>query len=452
MGLDTRYRAIFKSLPQPAFVIDGGRRILDCNGAAVRMLGVAPSCHIGDRLETCLPGLEPDELAPCGPTEFERRWNMHGEERHFRVRVAPVLEQERRPPAVDSGNGAVVVITDITERRRQLSERLRLGAMVEFIDDAIVAFDGEGRITAWNPGAERTYGYRRDEVVGQDVMLLMPRDRKYEAVGLHDRVLRGGETVRVETLRRRAGGEVFPVSLTLSPVQDDAGRIVGVSALARDITDRWRLQEARARHLGDLRGALAGTVRALSRAAGLRDSYTALHQQRVARLAAAVGQELGMGAASLETLETASLLHDIGKVSIPAEVLVKPVKLTTLEMALVRSHVEQGWEVLHDVPFSGPVAEVVYQHHERLDGTGYPRGLRGDAILQEARIVTVCDVVEAMSSHRPYRPALGVEVALAEVERHAGTRYAPEVVAALRRVLDTPDGGLRRELAETFSD
>lgn len=448
MDQSGRYRAIFHSLPQPVFVIDGSQCIVETNTAAAVMLDDDPACGVGRRIDVCLPGLERSELQVRQAQEFERGWRRGGEDRLFRVRVAPVRAAEQCPgPQQD---GAVVVLTDITERRRQLRDRLRLGAVVEFSDDAIIAFDTHGGIVAWNPGAERSYGYSRADAMGRSVSMLVPPQRHAEAEHLHARVMEEGETVRVETLRRRADGEVFPVSLTISPVLGTGGDVVGASAIARDITDRWRLQEARAKHIADLRGALSGTVRALSRAAGLRDSYTALHQQRVAMLAVAVGEVLGLDRLRLETIETASLLHDIGKVAIPAEVLVKPTPLTSLELALIRNHVEQGWEVLHDVPFAGPVAEVVYQHHEWLDGTGYPRGLRGEAILTEARIITACDVVEAMSSHRPYRAALGVDVALAEVTRHAGVRYDAQVVRALQRLLSAPDGRLRKEIEGTL--
>ncbi|MCX7750836.1 MAG: MEDS domain-containing protein [Candidatus Bipolaricaulota bacterium] len=180
--------------------------------------------------------------------------------------------------------------------------------------------------------------------------------------------------------------------------------------------------------------ALDELVEAFSTAMELRDRYTAGHQRRVAGLACAIAEELGLPAERVQGLRVAALLHDIGKaLFVPIEILSKPGPLTDLEMALVREHPRAGYEVLKGVEFPWPVAEVVYQHHERLDGSGYPRGLRGEEILLEARILAVADVVEAMATHRPYRPALPLAAALAELRAHRGTLYDPAVVDACDR-------------------
>jgi putative nucleotidyltransferase with HDIG domain len=161
-----------------------------------------------------------------------------------------------------------------------------------------------------------------------------------------------------------------------------------------------------------------------------RDPYTAGHQQRVARLACAIGRELGLPQESLEGLEVAGTLHDIGKVYVPAEILSKPARLSHMEMGIMKSHSEVGFEILREVTFPWPVARSVLEHHERLDGSGYPGGLKGTEISQEARILAVADVVEAMSSHRPYRAALGLPRALEEIISGRGRLYDAECVDA----------------------
>ncbi len=173
-----------------------------------------------------------------------------------------------------------------------------------------------------------------------------------------------------------------------------------------------------------------GTIDAFGRMAELRDPYTAGHQKRVAKLAYRIGGNLGMAEEDCKGIRVAGVLHDIGKIHIPAELLNKPGRLTDLEMNLVKTHPQGGYEVLKTVAFPWPVAEVVLQHHEHFDGTGYPEGLSGDSILLGARIIHVVDTVEAMSSHRPYRPALGMEAALVEVKANRGMLYCPECVDA----------------------
>ena len=150
----------------------------------------------------------------------------------------------------------------------------------------------------------------------------------------------------------------------------------------------------------------------------------------MADLAQVIGREIGLAADRVEGLRLAGTIHDMGKIAVPSEILSKPTRLTEIEFEMIRVHPKVGYDVLQDIAFSWPIAEMVHQHHERMDGSGYPRGLKGADILLEARILAVSDVVEAMASHRPYRPALGIEAALAEIEKNKGILYDSEVVSA----------------------
>jgi response regulator RpfG family c-di-GMP phosphodiesterase len=183
-----------------------------------------------------------------------------------------------------------------------------------------------------------------------------------------------------------------------------------------------------------LRLALDGTVQAMARMAESRDPYTAGHQRRVAALAEALSDELRLEAEVRETIALAAVIHDIGKIGVPAEILAKPTRLSAPERHLIEQHPAIGYTILAPVAFPWPIAEVVHAHHERLDGSGYPRGLAGDAIRIEARVLAVADVVEAISSDRPYRAALGLDVALTEIERGAGSIYDVDVVRACVRL------------------
>jgi len=173
---------------------------------------------------------------------------------------------------------------------------------------------------------------------------------------------------------------------------------------------------------------LDATIETMSKIVEAKDPYTAGHQQRVSQLSTAIAKELNLPPDKIEGIRIASLIHDIGKIGLPAEILSKPSKLTDIEFNLIKGHSQIGYDILKSIDFSYPVAQIVLQHHERLDGSGYPNNLKDDEILLEAKIIGVADVVEAMSSHRPYRPALGIDAALEEIIKNKGILYDPEVV------------------------
>jgi putative two-component system response regulator len=188
-----------------------------------------------------------------------------------------------------------------------------------------------------------------------------------------------------------------------------------------------------------LRRHLLETVSAVAAMVEMRDPYTAGHQHRVSKLATAIARELQMDETQIEGLNLAGVVHDVGKINVPAEILSKPGRLIEPEFAIIRQHPETGYEILKGIDFPWPIAMAVLQHHERLDGSGYPHGLSGDEILPEARILAVADVIEAMASHRPYRAGLGIEAALDEVESKRGTMFDAEVVDAALRLFREKD-------------
>ncbi len=194
--------------------------------------------------------------------------------------------------------------------------------------------------------------------------------------------------------------------------------------------ERDRAMQLNAQHLALMHEVLQQTVTAISKAVEARDPYTAGHQRRVADLACAIARQMALDDDQIEGIRMGATIHDIGKIQIPAEMLTKPYGLTRFELLIIREHPRVGYEILKDIHFPWPVSEIAFQHHERMDGSGYPQGLKGDQICLEARIVTVADVVEAMSSHRPYRASLGIEAALAEIRENRGTYYDAQVVDA----------------------
>ena len=196
-----------------------------------------------------------------------------------------------------------------------------------------------------------------------------------------------------------------------------------------------------------LAGALRSTIEAMSKTMEWRDPYTAGHQRRVAQISMLLASKLGMNNDAIQALYMAGMVHDIGKVAVPAEILTKPTHLTDLEMKMVQEHAETGFQILKDIPFPWPIAEMVHQHHERLDGSGYPKGLVGDQITQEARILAVADTIEAMATHRPYRPARGLTAAMEEIRAEAGIKLDPKVVDAAIELLK--EGNSLQEIIES---
>ena len=190
-------------------------------------------------------------------------------------------------------------------------------------------------------------------------------------------------------------------------------------------------------HIDDGNRVFLRAINSLSRTMEIRDLYTLGHQQRVSQIARLIGQNLGLASDAIEGLRVGATLHDIGKIGIPAEILSKPAKLNAAEFGLVKTHAEMGYGILREVDFPWPVAEMVYQHHERLDGSGYPRGLKGGEILVEAQIIGVADTIESVAVHRPYRPALGLDRAFEILREGAERLFDPKIVEVGCRVIDS---------------
>ena len=209
--------------------------------------------------------------------------------------------------------------------------------------------------------------------------------------------------------------------------------------LVQDVTDEEQQERERRAHAEQLRRTIISTIRVVQALGELRDPYTHGHERRVGEIAAAIAEEMGLDAETVQGVRVAGFIHDIGKIGVPSEILAKPGKLSPTEMALVRQHATAGYAILKELDFPWPVALVTLQHHERLDGSGYPAGLKGDEIALESRIVAVADTVEAMSSHRPYRPAVGLEAALTEIEARRGVFYDAQAADACLRLFREKD-------------
>jgi PAS domain S-box-containing protein/putative nucleotidyltransferase with HDIG domain len=305
-----------------------------------------------------------------------------------------------------------------------------------------------GRVGSWvwDPVADRLswsdemyeiFGVPHDFALGFAAIeaLIHPddRERNTAAVG---RMLGGADEVEYELRLVHPDGDVRTVLQRVEVERDESGAPRKLFGIVQDVTDLKRSEDEVRRSAERLRRALEATADAMGTLVETRDPYTAGHERRVAALAEAVARRLKLGEEAVTGVRVAGSMHDIGKISVPAEILSKPARLTDMEMELVKRHAEIGYDILRSIDFEWPIAEIVHQHHERLDGSGYPRGLSGDEICREARILAVADVVEAMSSHRPYRPALGLDSALDEIRSGRGVAYDADVVDACLAVLE----------------
>lgn len=292
----------------------------------------------------------------------------------------------------------------------------------------IFMVDGD-KVLYQNPRADEIFGYEPGELVGRSLQTLTA-DEDWPAAEREIGRIMSGE-ISVITLdfrgRRKDGREV--VIHAQGTLARSGGQPILIGVL-QDVTEQRSSEQKVRGYIARLETAFMDTVGVATALSELRDPYTAGHERRVAEIAVAIGAELGFDARRQQGLRVAGLLHDIGKMTIPSEILSKPGRLNAVEFALVKGHPQASYDVLKNVEFPWPVAQVALQHHERSDGSGYPQGLKGEAILFEARVMAVADVIEAMASHRPYRPGLGIHKALAEIERGRGSAYDPVVVEA----------------------
>lgn len=222
--------------------------------------------------------------------------------------------------------------------------------------------------------------------------------------------------------------------LTLSRLDVD-GLTIGVSVIGKDVTKEMQYKEQLEERNKSLLRMLQQSINTISRIGELRDVYTAGHQKRVAELSCEIARQMGLTEKEINNISLGALIHDIGKIYVPTDILNKPGKITNLEYQIIQTHAQMGYEVIKEIDFPLEIKTMIHQHHEFLDGSGYPQQLSGDQIILESRILTVADVVEAMTSHRPYRPALGIDLALEEIQMFKGSRYDPDVVDVCVKLL-----------------
>jgi PAS domain S-box-containing protein len=306
------------------------------------------------------------------------------------------------------------------EEKDKLAEQ-KLSGIIDSITEHMSMIDEHHNIVWANDVAKRLF---RPDLIGKKCYTAYHRRDKICDSCVVSKTFADGKIHEHETEVIGADGKkmVFWCTANVAARYED-GKPRLVVEISRDITERKQTEER-------LKKTMDAAIDTMSKIIEAKDPYTSGHQHRVCQLAVPLARELGLSSDKIEGIRIASLIHDVGKIGLPTEILSKPSKLTDIEFSLIKGHSQIGYDILKSIDFSYPIAQIVLQHHERLNGSGYPNNLKGDKILLEAKIIGVADVVEAMSSFRPYRPALGIDKALEEISQNRGTLYDPEVVDA----------------------
>jgi PAS domain S-box-containing protein/putative nucleotidyltransferase with HDIG domain len=438
------FRTLIENAWDAIVIVNGEGTMLYESPSSARIMGYEPEEIVGKNL---IEFVRPEDVA-ANADMFRRFRTEPGstvmidagfrhKDGHY-IECEGALQNLLHDPKV---NGIIANYRDVTDRRRAeeaiLASEERFRNLVEATSDWVWETDPSGSYTYASSKACEVLGYEVSEIVGRNIFDFMPsRESSRFARTFKSHAEKREPFAFLETSRQRKDGKVIVMETSGVPFFGGDGRLLGYRGIGRDITNRKNVERELEKSVKKLEKTMEATIQAISYTMETRDPYTTGHQKRVTQLACAIAKEMGLAAWQIDGIRVAGLLHDIGKIAVPTEILSKPGKLSDIEFSMIKAHPKVGFDILKNVEFEWPIARVVVQHHERLDGSGYPYGIRGKDILQEARVLAVADVVEAMSSHRPYRAALGIEKALAEVARGEGTLYDPDVARACAKVFN----------------
>ncbi len=433
---EEHYRSLVENADEAIIVIQDGK-IKFVNARAVEAFGysvqefmsipVFELVHPEDRDMVVKRYLEKIN-GDAAPTRYTYR-ALHKKGLVAWIEISSILiSWEDRPATLN-------LITDITDRKkaedalREREEKYR--TILESMEDGYFEQDLAGSFIFVNDSMSRIYGYSKEELIGLNYKQYTDLVSGRKCFHAYENIYKTGKPGKVVDFDiTRKDGTRRHVESSVSLIKDPDGNSIAFRGIVRDVTERKQGEEALSRSFARLRDALAATVGATAMIVETRDPYTAGHQRRVADLGRAIAVEMQLTDEQIEGIHMAGMVHDLGKISVPSEILSKPTMLTDLESRLIKTHSQAGYDILKDIEFPWPIARIVLEHHERMDGSGYPNGLKGAQLLPESRILSVADVVEAMASHRPYRPGLGIEAALDEIEANRGILYDPLVVDA----------------------
>ncbi len=342
------------------------------------------------------------------------------------ARLCPAIDREMRE-------------ANIRKERRRAKTRLQKSeekyrTLFQDSRDAIYMNASQGTFIDFNQSTLELFGYTQEEMHGVHIKDIFVKEDEY--LKFQDEIKQKGSVRDFPAKLCKKEGTEMNCLITATVRQTKDNDIMGYQGIIRDISDLMSSRQTLEKTLKKLRNALGGTIQAMALTVETRDPYTAGHQRGVSNLARSIATEMNISANKVQGIRFAGIIHDIGKICVPGEILSKPGNISKNELGLIKEHSQVGHNILKTVDFPWPIAQIVLQHHEKINGTGYPDGLSGDNILLEARIVAVADVVEAMASHRPYRPSLGLDMALKEIQKNKNVFYDPQVVDACLRLFN----------------
>lgn len=340
---------------------------------------------------------------------------------------------------IGSEIGIALYSLEIKEEEKRAKKELKISeakikALLEALDDSVFSFDRRGKFTFYHSKIKNSADLPSDFFIGKKFSEVFPEIFVEKMDEAFNYALKGN-SAEFEYWHDHKG-KILWFSVKLSPLYFK-NKIRGVVGVSRDITERILMEAEKVNNFYKIQSTLEATVMALANAVELRDATTFGHQGRTARLACAIAKKLGLPTEKIEGLRLAAHVHDVGKIAIPAEILAKPGKLLPIETELIKTHAQKGYEILKNIEFPWPVSEIVLQHSEHVDGSGYPNGLKKNQILEEARILAVADAIDAMCSHRPYRPALPIQDVIKQIRELSGKWYDEKVVEAAVELLNS---------------
>jgi len=441
---EDRYRSLYVDSRDAIMILSPDRGFISGNPAAIKLFACKDDQDFVTRSpESLSPEYQPDSVRSMDKSREMMRLALE-KGSHFFEWTHRSANGTDFPATVllsrlETGGARLLQATvrDITHLK-QAEDALReseekFSTIFDKASDGILVTDAiTKKFLQGNDSICSMLGYTKEEIKSLTINdIHLPKDISH-VIGEFEKHTKGEKVLAEDMPVLRKDGSIFYADIGSAPAT--VGGIHCLVGIFRDITERKQAEKQLQQTLESLRRAVNTTMQVMVSAVEIRDPYTAGHQMRSANIARAIATEMGLPPEKIEGVHMVGKIHDIGKLSIPSDILSKSTKLSENEFSLIKAHAQRGFEMLKDVESPWPLAEIIYQHHERMDGSGYPRNLKGEDILMEARILAVADTVEAMASHRPYRPSLGIDAALNEIDKNKGLYYDETVADACLRL------------------